>query len=79
MLYQCIEKVLVMILDYYSFSMAKTKSRYIITYGLASYFLQYLQDEEKASPYHVTLYDGSFNGMLHFGQIDFLIRFWHES
>ena len=27
---------------------------------------------------HVILYDKSFNGVLHFGQIDFLIRFWHE-
>ena len=44
-----------------SFSYAKTKSRYIITYGRAPYFLQCLQDEVKASLYHVISYDGSFN------------------
>ena len=44
-----------------SFLCAKTKSRYIITYDLAPYFLQCLQDEVKASPYHLISYDESFN------------------
>ena len=43
-----------------SFSCVK-KSRYIITYGCAPYFRQCLQDEVKASPYHVISYDESFN------------------
>ena len=33
-----------------SFSYAKAKSRYIITYGLAPYFFQCLQDEVKLVP-----------------------------
>ena len=48
-----------------SFSCAKTKSRFVITYGLkrnpniiitygfAPYFLQCLQDELKARPYYI--------------------------
>ena len=62
-----------------SFSCAKTKSRYIITYGLAPYFLQCLSDQVKAIPYHVISYDESFNRVLDFSQMDFLIRFWRES
>ena len=62
-----------------SFSCAKTKSRYIIIYGLAPYFFQCLQDEVKANPSHVISYDESFNRVLHFCQIDFLVRLLHES
>ena len=62
-----------------SSSCTKMKSRYIIPCGFAPYFLQCLQDEVKASPYHVISYDESFNRVLHFDQMDFLIRFWHKS
>ena len=34
-----------------------------------------LQDEVIANPYHVTPYDEGFMRVLHFEQIDFLIRF----
>ena len=60
-----------------SFSCAKPKFRYVITYGLAPYLLQCLPDERKANPYHVMWW--KFNWVLHFGQMDLLIRFWQES
>ena len=56
-----------------SFSCAKTKSKYIIAYGVAPYFLQCLQDELNVIP--IISYDESFNRVLHFDQMDFLIRF----
>ena len=52
-----------------SFSCAKTKSKYIITYGVVPYFLQCLPDELNVSP--IISYDESFNLVLPFDQMDF--------
>ena len=62
-----------------SFTCAKTKCRYMIDYGLAPYFQSCLLDYLKDSAYHVISYVDCFNSALHFGQIDFAIRFWSSS
>ena len=62
-----------------SMSCARTKIRYMVTFGLAPYFHECLRNELKVSPYHVISYDESFNRVLHFGQMDFLIRYWNVS
>ena len=62
-----------------SMSCARTKIRYMITFGLVPYFHECLRNELKVSPYHVISYDESFNRVLHFGQMDFLIRYWNVS
>ena len=62
-----------------SMSCAITKIRYMITFGLSPYFHECLRNELKVSPYHVISYDESFNRVLHFGQMDFLIRYWNVS
>ena len=59
-------------------SCPKTKIRYMITFGLAPYFCKRLQNEFKTSPCHVISYE-SFNYVLHFDQMDFLIWFRNES
>ena len=62
-----------------SFTCAKTKCRYMIVYGLAPYFQSCLLDDLKDSAYHVISYVECFNSVLHFGQMDFAIRFWSSS
>ena len=62
-----------------SFTCAKTKCRYMIVYGLAPYFQSCLLDDLKDSAYHVISYDECFSSALHFGQMDFAIRFLPSS
>ena len=59
-----------------SFTFAKTKCRYMIVYGLAPYFQSCLLDDLKGIAYHVISYDECFSSALHFGQMDFAIRFF---
>ena len=51
----------------------------MIVYGLAPYFQRCILDDLKDSAYHVISYDERFNSTLHFGQMDFAIRFWSSS
>ena len=62
-----------------SFTCAKTKCRYMIVYDRAPDFQSCLLDDLKDRAYHVISYGECFNSILHFGQMDFPVRFWSSS
>ena len=62
-----------------SFTCAKTKCSCMIVYGLAPYFQSCRLDDLMDSAYHVISFDECFTSVLHFGQMDFAIRFWSSS
>ena len=62
-----------------NFACGATKSRYMITFGLAPYFLDALKDKVKLSSDYVLLFDESLNKKNKMKQMDFHVRFWNEN
>ena len=60
------------------FKCGETKSRYLITFGLAPYFSELLQASVKSSNDYVLLFDESLNHKAQTKQMDFFIRHWHD-
>eukprot|EP00745_Piridium_sociabile_P011263 TRINITY_DN18046_c0_g1_i5.p1 TRINITY_DN18046_c0_g1~~TRINITY_DN18046_c0_g1_i5.p1 ORF type:complete len:211 (-),score=42.10 TRINITY_DN18046_c0_g1_i5:272-904(-) len=61
------------------FTCSETKSRYLITFGIAPYFLQLLKDKVRNSGSgYVLLFDESFNQKNKKKQMDFHVRFWED-
>ena len=59
------------------FKMGKTKTNYVICYGLAPYFKENLLCELRKASFLVTSFDESFNKVIKKGQMDVLVRFWN--
>ena len=60
------------------FSMGKTKSRYMILYGLAPHFKSRLREAINSSIYYSLSFDESLNYVEQKCQIDANVRFWNE-
>ena len=60
------------------FSMRKTKSRYMISYGLAPHFKSRLREAVNSSIYYSLSFDESVNSVEQKCQLDVNVRFWNE-
>lgn len=58
-------------------SLGETKSRYLLSCGIAPYFSKLLINEIKEDNF-VLMFDESFNKHLQKSQMDVLVRFWHK-
>ena len=61
------------------FSCGRTKCSYLVTYGIASYFVQLLNDQLKELEHFVALFDESYNKVVKRSQMDLHVRFWDLS
>ena len=62
-----------------TFKLSKTKSGYLINYGLASFFKDVLLKSINASPYFVILFDESMKKILQNEQMDLQASYWDDS
>ena len=60
------------------FSMGKTKSRYMIIYGLAPYFKKELLKKVNSSLFYSVSFDENFNSELQKCQMDVNVRYWEK-
>ena len=60
-----------------SFSMARTKTMYVINRGLATYIKSLLLDSLKISDIYVYLFDESLNDITQSCEMDLYIRYWN--
>lgn len=60
------------------FKLGSSKVAYLVSYGLAPYFLNQLMDHIKLCNDFVICFDEAFNKVAHKGQMDLVIRFWDE-
>lgn len=60
------------------FKLGYSKVAYLVSYGLAPYFLSKLMDRIKTCEDYVICFDEAFNKVIHKGQMDLVIRFWDE-
>ena len=58
------------------FSCARTKCSYGILFGISPYFQDLLAKDISASPFYSISFDECYNKVLHFGQMDFQVRYW---
>ena len=58
------------------FSMGKTKSRYMVIYGLAPYFKKELLKKINSSLFYSVSFDESFNSELQKCQMDITVHYW---
>ena len=61
----------------HQFSLGKTKCRYMILYGIATYCKSELLKQINSSPFLSLSFDESLNSMLQKCQMDVNIRFWN--
>lgn len=58
------------------FACGSTKLKYLVTFGLAPYFLSEIEEEVKDVSHVVVLFDESFNRTIKNEQMDIYLRYW---
>ena len=61
-----------------NFSLSKTKSAYLVKYGIAPWVKQRIADQIAESPFFSISFDESLNKKLQKNQMDIQIRFWSD-
>ncbi|KAJ8912338.1 hypothetical protein NQ315_014705 [Exocentrus adspersus] len=59
--------------------LSSKKLSYLITFGLAPYFEEELQDKLKNCDFYVACFDESFNKIAQRGQMDICLRYWDNT